>query len=331
MRVTRVAIVGAGVMGCAAAWALTARGAEVTVYEQFELDHERGSSHGRTRIVRLSYPEESWVRLARESMDAWRVLEAEAGTHLIDLYGIVELVSSRGVASASGLEACGIAYSWLDAAATRAVGAVLPEGWSALLQPEAGVVRSDLALRAFHDVAVSRGARFETGRRIESPDEVDADVVVVTTGPWIRELVPDVPVQVTRETLAYFRTDGAPAPAVVELDEITRGHGLYSLYDPVHGLKAGVHHGGPEVDPNVAGVPDPASVARVSEWVRERFPNADPEPVGAETCFYTSTVDGSFVLERRGRLVVGSACSGHGFKFAPVVGRQLASLALDKV
>jgi sarcosine oxidase len=150
----------------------------------------------------------------------------------------------------------------------------------------------------------------------------------VTTGPWIRELVPDVPVQVTRETLAYFRTDGDPVPAIVELDEITRGHGMYSLYDPAHGLKAGVHHGGPEADPNRAGAPDPASVARVSEWVRQRFPDVDPTPIDPQTCLYTSTVDGSFVLERRGRVVVGSACSGHGFKFAPVVGRRLAALAL---
>ena len=329
MRVTRVAIVGAGVMGCAATWALAARGADVTLYEQFELDHDRGSSHGRTRIVRLSYPDERWVRLARESMDAWRELEAEADTRLIDLYGIVELVSSRDLTSAAGLDACGVEYSWLDADGARALGAVLPAGWSALLQPEAGVVRSDLALRAFHDVAVAHGARVETGRRIASLDDVDADVVVVTTGPWIRELVPDVPVEVTRETLAYFRTGGRPAPAIVELDEITRGHGMYSLYDPVYGLKAGVHHGGPAVDANVVGAPDPASVARVSEWVRERFPDVDPEPIGAETCLYTSTLDGSFVLERRGRLVVGSACSGHGFKFAPVIGRRLAALALD--
>jgi sarcosine oxidase len=331
MGVTRVAIVGAGVMGCAAAWALTARGADVTVYEQFGLDHDRGSSHGRTRIVRLSYPDPNWVRLARESMDAWRELEAESGTSLIELYGIVELVSSRDLTSAAGLDALGIEYSWLDSDAARRLGAVLPDGWSALFQPEAGVVRSDLALRALHDAAVAHGARVETGRRIESLDDVDADVVVVTTGPWIRELVPDVPVQVTRETLAYFRSEGDPAPAIVELDEITRGHGMYSLYDPVYGLKAGVHHGGPDADANVAGAPDPASVARVSEWVRDRFPDVDPEPIGAETCFYTSTVDGSFVVERRGRLVVGSACSGHGFKFAPVVGRQLASLALDKV
>jgi sarcosine oxidase len=329
MSVTRVAIVGGGVMGCAAAWALAARGADVTLYEQFELDHERGSSHGRTRIVRLSYPDPRWVRLARKSMDAWRELEAESGTDLIELYGIVELVASRDLTSAAGLDACGIEYSWLDSDGARAVGAVLPDGWSALLQPEAGVVRSDLALRAFHDVAVAHGALVETGRRIESLDDVDADVVVVTTGPWIRELVPDVPVEVTRETLAYFRSEGKPAPAIVELDEITRGHGMYSLYDPVYGLKAGVHHGGPAVDPNVPGVPDPASIARVSEWVRDRFPDVDPEPIGAETCFYTSTVDGSFVVERRGRLVVGSACSGHGFKFAPVIGRLLAALALD--
>jgi sarcosine oxidase len=262
-------------------------------------------------------------------MDAWRELEADSRTKLIDLYGIVELVSSRDLTSASGLDALGIEYSWLDADATRALGAVLPDGWSALLQPEAGVVRADLARRAFLDLAASRGARVETGRRIESLDDVDADVVVLTTGPWIRELVPDVPVQVTRETLAYFRREGAPAPAIVELDEITRGHGMYSLYDPEYGLKAGVHHGGPEVDPNVEGDPDPSSVARVSEWVRDRFPDVDPTPIHPQTCLYTSTVDGSFVLERRGRVVVGSACSGHGFKFAPVIGRRLAALALD--
>ena len=91
---TRVAIIGAGVMGCAAAWALTARDADVTVHEQFELDHDRGSSHGRTRIVRLSYPDPYWVRLARESMDAWRELEQESGQELLDLQGIVELVSA---------------------------------------------------------------------------------------------------------------------------------------------------------------------------------------------------------------------------------------------
>jgi sarcosine oxidase len=329
MRVTRIAIVGAGVMGCATAWALTARGADVTVYEQFGLDHERGSSHGRTRIVRLSYPEAHWVRLAREAMDAWRELETESGQELLDLHGIVELVSAPELTSAAGLDACGVEYSWLDAEEARARGAELPQGWFALLQPEAGTVRADLARHAFLDLAIARGARVEAGEKVSSLDELDADVVVVTAGAWVRELVPDVPVQVTRETLAYFRREGAPGPAIVELDEITRGHGTYSLHDPVHGLKAGVHHGGPEVDPDVEGAPDAESVERVAAWVRDRLPDVDPEPLDAETCLYTSTVDGSFVLERRGRVVVGSACSGHGFKFAPVIGRRLAGLVLD--
>ncbi|MGZ4190810.1 MAG: FAD-dependent oxidoreductase, partial [Actinomycetota bacterium] len=242
--------------------------------------------------------------------------------------GIVELVATPELTSAAGLDACSVEYSWLDAAGARALGAVLPPGWFALLQPEAGIVRADLARHAFLDLAIARGARVVAGQRVESLDDLDADAVVVTSGAWVRELVPDVPVQVTRETVVYFRREGVAGPAIVELDEITRGHGMYSLHDPVHGLKAGVHHGGPHVDPDVEGAPDPESVARVAAWVRDRFPDVDPEPVGTETCLYTSTADGSFVLERRGRTVVGSACSGHGFKFAPVVGRRLAALAL---
>jgi len=103
---------------------------------------------------------------------------------------------------------------------------------------------------------------------------------------------------------------------------------MYSLHDPVHGLKAGAHHAGPEADPDTEATPDPAIVERISSWVRERFPGVDPDPVDAQTCLYTTTADERFILERRGRVVVGSACSGHGFKFAPAVGRRLAALVL---
>jgi sarcosine oxidase len=168
----------------------------------------------------------------------------------------------------------------------------------------------------------------QTNRRIESADELDADVVVVTAGPWVRKLVPDVPVTVTRETLAYFTREGPPPPSIVDLNAETGGHGMYSLHDPVHGLKAGAHHAGSETDPDTKAAPDPAIVERVAAWVRERFPDVDPEPVAADACLYTTTADERFVLERRGRVVVGSACSGHGFKFAPAVGRRLAELAL---
>ena len=328
MPVARVAVVGAGVMGCAAAWALTERGADVTVLEQFELDHARGSSHGRSRIVRLAYPDPAWVRLAGEAMAGWRDLEAESGQKLLALHGLVELAPSPELTSAAALDACGAEYRFLEPRETLARGVTPPPGWSALYQPEAGIVHADRARAAFLEAARRRGAEVETGRRVDSLDDVAADVVVVTAGAWVTKLVPDVPVRVTRETVAYFRREGPPVPSVVELSEATRGHAMYALYDPLHGLKAGAHHIGPEADPDEAGRPRGATVASIAAWVLRTLPG-DPQPVEIDTCIYTSTADESFLLERRGRVVVGSACSGHGFKFAPAVGRRLAALALE--
>jgi sarcosine oxidase len=325
--VTSVTVVGAGVMGCATAWALTERGADVTVVEQFDLDHERGSSHGRSRIVRLAYPDPAWVRLAQESYAGWRQLERESGRELLQLHGLVELVSAPELTSADALDACGIEYELLDADRVRPLGAKLPDGWAALYQPEAGIVLADDARHAFLDVARSRGARLETGRRVTTVDEVDGDAVVLTTGAWIRRLVHDLPVRVTSETIAYFRTR-RPMASIGELDEETRGHAWYALHDPRYGLKAGRHHGGVDADPDGDGGPDPALVDQIAAWVAQRLPDVDPRPVAAESCLYTSTADQSFICERRGRVVVGSPCSGHGFKFAPAVGRRLAELAV---
>jgi sarcosine oxidase len=319
---TKVAVVGAGVMGSATAWALRARGADVTLYDQFDGDHTRGSSHGRSRIFRLAYPEEHWVELAEEALAGWRELERATGSELLELHGLVELSSSVAVSSRDVLAARGIENDLLDADALRARGVELPPGWVALWQPDAGVVLAKAALAAFRgDVPVVR-------RRVEALEDVDADVVIATAGPWIAKLVPDVPVRVTRETVAYFAYDGRPMPSVVELDDDTRKHAMYALYDPQYGLKAGAHHAGRVADPDVYEAADPAIVERIVDWVRERFPGVDPVPVAAESCIYTSTADESFVLERRGRVVIGSACSGHGFKFAPAVGRRLARLAL---
>lgn len=317
-----VAVVGAGVMGSATAWALAARGADVTLYEQFDDGHVHGSSHGRTRIFRLAYPEQHWVAFAEEALAGWRELEHETGRELLGLYGLVELSTTLDVGSRDVLAARGIEHRVLDPDQLRAYGVEPPAGWTALLQPGAGVVRAADAIAAF------RGGTAVERRRVESLDELDADAVVVTAGPWIRQLVPDLPVRVTRETVAYFTLDGPPLPSVVEVDTTTRHHAMFALHDPVHGLKAGAHHAGHEADPDVAEPPDAALVERIAAWVRERFPGADPEPVAAETCVYTSTADESFILERRGRAVIGSACSGHGFKFAPAVGKRLAELAL---
>ncbi len=104
---------------------------------------------------------------------------------------------------------------------------------------------------------------------------------------------------------------------------------MYSLHDPLHGLKAGAHHAGGEVSPDERDEPGPALVERIAEWVARTYPDADPDPVAAETCMYTTTPDEHFILERRGKVVIGSACSGHGFKFAPAIGTRLAAMAAE--
>ena len=319
----RVAVVGAGVNGLAAAATLARAGHEVAVHEQHELDHRQGSSHGRSRIFRLSYPDQDWVRLAKEAHEGWRSLEEETGERLIEYTGLIEL----GETSEAALDACGVPWEALepDAVALR-FGIRADE--RALLQPEAGISLADVARRAFASVARRHGAAFREHARVGSLSALDADVVVVTAGAWAKPLLAaegiDLDVAVTRETVVYFPLDRT-VPSVIEYG---RGPGaaMYSLRDPLHGLKAGAHIAGAAADPDDAGAPDPALVEATVEWVRERFPEAGA-PIASETCLYTTTSDHGFVLERHGRIVVGSACSGHGFKFAPAVGTRLAALA----
>jgi monomeric sarcosine oxidase len=327
-----IAIVGAGVMGAATAWQLARRGHDVEIHEQFHIGHMHGSSHGRSRIVRLAYPEPQWVQLAAEAMAGWREVEEESGEQLLELHGLLELGGDPATSSRDALDEHGAEYELLDAAAARARWPIgVPDGWTVLFQPEAGIVRADLAWQALLDVAAKHGAQLRESSRVNSLAELDADVVVVTAGPWaVRLLEPEgieLPVRVTRETVAYFRLDGHPLPSVVQLNPETRGHAMYSLRDPIHGLKAGAHHAGPETDPDDDGLPDLDLLDAISAWVGETYTEVDPKPLGAETCVYTTTADESFVLERHGRIVVGSACSGHGFKFAPAVGERLAALA----
>jgi sarcosine oxidase len=325
-----VAVVGAGVAGLAAAWALAREGRDVVVHEQFEVGHDCGSSHGRSRIFRLAYAEAEWVRLAQEALDGWRRLEAESGERLLELHGLLEIVRHLDESSAPMLEECGLAWERLEAdEVERRFPLRVPAGSFAVLQPEAGVVLADRALAAF-----ARGLDVREGSPVQRLSGVDADVVVCAAGAWARQLLAaegiELPVKVTRETVAYFRlADPGPVPSVVSFKPDRFEHDVYSLADPTHGLKVGVHHAGPEVEPGDVGEPDPGLVERIEAWAGEVFRLDGPRAIGAETCLYTTTADERFVLERHGRIVVGSACSGHGFKFAPAVGERLAALASE--
>jgi sarcosine oxidase len=323
----KVGIIGAGVMGLATGWALKRRGHEPVVYEQFAIGHPHGSSHGRSRIFRFAYAEPEYVRLAQESFGLWRELEAETGETVLELSGLVEVVRTLEESTAETLEACGVAWERLDREeAERRYPIHVPEGSFVVVQPEAGIARADVALRAF-----AKGLDVRENTRVH-PDDVNADAVVITAGSWVNELLDEpLDVKTTRETLCYYRPDtgGRPVPSVVSFKPGDHTHDMYSLADPKHGLKVGAHHAGPEVDPNVPGEPEPELIERITAWAGQTYRLADPDPVGAETCMYTSTPDQSFILERRGRVVIGSPCSGHGFKFAPAVGERLAALAVE--
>jgi sarcosine oxidase len=338
-----VAVVGCGIMGAAAGWWLARSGAEVALLERFAVGHAHGSSHGSSRIFRYSYPDVDHVRMAQEALPLWRELEAETGDALLVTTGGLD--TGEGVEErARALAACGAAFELLDAGAAsrRFPRLSLPAGAAAVHQPDGAVILAGRAWRALAAAAVARGARLHEhtevlglavgggGVEVRTPGAtLRARVAVVTAGAWARPLLAgagiDLPTVVTRETVAYFGiADELTLPTLVDW-----GPGsLYALPSPGEGIKAGAHQATHAVDPDSEAAVDPASIERIRAWVAARYPSADPEPLRAETCLYTNTADERFILERRGPVVAGSACSGHGFKFAPLIGRRLAELAL---
>jgi sarcosine oxidase len=325
---TEVVVVGAGVMGLATARSLARAGRDVVVCEQFELGHNRGSSHGRSRIVRLSYPEAHWVGLAQESFPLWRELEAECGMPLLDLHGTLDL--GNWAPNRDALTACGVPFEVLDAGQIEhRFGIRADPGDRGLYQADGGVIVADAAVEALAaGLEVREGLRVE---EIEVNDEsvgaggVRARVAVVAAGAWAPALA-GVDATPTAETVSYFSLSRS-VPSVI--DTTAGGRSGYALAaTPSGGLKAGLHQSGRPTDPDEASLPDRELAARTAAWVERRFPEAG-RVTHTETCLYTTRENDEFLLERRGRIVVGSPCSGHGFKFAPVIGQKLAALALE--
>jgi sarcosine oxidase len=242
------------------------------------------------------------------------------------LTGLVDLPEDPDRLAAT-LDETGTAYELLSAEEVKRRFDLVTDCYKAVWQPDAGVVRADRALAAF-----ARGLEVREGTAVRSlvPGRVDtdggvieADTVVVAAGGWVDELAPGLPVTPTRETVSYFRLpDERAVPSVIdyanrETYALTAGPGL---------LKVGVHRTGPPTEPARAGTPDEDIVRFASEWAARTFPLATPDPAAVETCIYTNTDDARFMVERRDSVVVCSACSGHGFKFAPAVGVRVAEL-----
>ncbi len=344
-----VVVVGGGIVGAATAWELARTGRDVVLVEQFELGHDRGSSHGATRVFRLSYPDPAWIRLAQEAALAWRALEAETGEDLLRITGSVD-VGSYTTGNARALRECGVTTSLLGLSeAAHRWGLVLDPSEKALFQPDAGVLSAATALELFHSgvrdvariVTATRVERLEVGNdsivAVTSAGELTTRAAVVAAGAWApRMLAPlgiDLAVTPTRETVAYLDVGRAEDLPVLMFERSGRAHdegvGVYALADGPATLKVGVHHTGPVTDPDEPAGPEAWLADAALAWAARRLPDRPATLIALETCIYTNTADESFVIERHGRVVVASACSGHAFKFAPALGRTVAALAAE--
>jgi sarcosine oxidase len=348
----RVVIVGGGITGVAALRAVSRAGLAAVLLEQFALGHDRGSSHGATRIFRLAYPDPHYTQLACRALAGWHALEDELGEQLISPTGSLD-IGETAVADAAGLASLGIAHELLDGReAAKRWPLSFDRGEPVLYHADGGTLRADRAIQGLLD-----GARAAGGLIIEhtavseirpeknavvldaSTGKIAAGAVVVAAGAWSRGLLAPIDIELettpTRETVTYFELDNAEdIPTVIDYARLPRDHpgndlATYSLTAPGVGLKVGLHRGGPVTDPDLAGEIDAGTVAWSSEWVGQRFPGAVPTPLQSETCIYTNTPDQDFVVERHGRIVVASACSGHGFKFAPALAESIAALVGD--
>ncbi len=303
-------------------------------------------------MFRLAYPNPDYVRLARRALESWRGLERAAGEELLVTTGGLY---AGGWAEACGaaLAACGVSREWLPAAEAeeRFPGIALDGLERVLFQADGGVCLADRAVAAQVRLAraagvevreaaeVTRFAVDDRGIAVTSGEEtVHAPVAVIAAGPWagdlLFELGIDLPLRPAFAQITYFDPRASSAPMPPCLVEAEFGPGVAAGGYWVSGAggarpKAGSGAPGRAVHPSLAPFEvDPAREALDAAWVARRLPAFDPTPVATETCVYTMAPDEDFVLERVGPVVVASACSGHGFKFGPLLGEILAALAL---
>jgi sarcosine oxidase len=357
MAAVDVAVIGLGAMGSAALHHLASRGQRVVGIEQFRPGHDRGSSHGETRIIRLGYFEHpSYVPLVRAAYPLWRALERKSGQSLLRITGIIELGAPDGTLVAGTLRssrAHGLPHEVLDAAGVMRRFPVfrVPSRFIGVFQPEGGILAAEPAIHAQIALAKAAGADVRTNETVRAVEprpggvrivtdtgHIEAGQAIVAAGPWVKKLLPDfpVPLRVTRQVLGWFE----PADAAMFGRErcpvfmIENAAGVF--YGFPAGAKPGIkfakhHHEDEAVDPAARARPMSGSdEALLRAALAAHVPAADGKLLDAQACLYTMAPDGDFILDRLPAypdIIVASPCSGHGFKFAPVIGEILADLA----
>lgn len=337
---SEVVVVGAGLLGLSTARALARTGHEVVLLEQAEVGHEASGSKGSCRIFRLGYDDAEMVGLAMRARGTWAELEDESGRRLLHPTPHLTLGEHLGGVR-DAMRTAGAPHELLTEAEAAARYPAIAVGGPALLELESCVISADTTLRALAAAVpdirpgVTVTGIADDGRRVTvrtTSGEISARAAVVCAGPWTAGLVAGsgitVPSVATLEQVAYVSTAGVPDPVL----PIFICHGPPEAYGlPVPGealYKFGFHHSGPVIDPGSQDQsPDSELTARLTGLAHEYLPGLGPELTRTERCVYDNSPDEDFVVDRVGRIVIGSGTSGTGFKFGPLLGELLAGLA----
>lgn len=350
----RIAVLGLGGVGTAAARFLAQAGHQVVGFEQFRLDHDRGSSYGGSRIIRKVYPDPLYASLMEAAYPLWEALERESGDSLFLRCGGF-FFGPEGDAEMEATEAAlrqvGVPYEALSrsAAAERLPQFRLREGEYGLWEPESGLLRASRCVLANARGARAAGAELREEARVEALEpaaggvrlRVDGrdelfDRVVVTAGPWTEALLAPwvrLPLTVTRQQYAHFRVregrfDPGAFPVWIDFRELFYG---FPEHEDAPGAKVALHRPGSPLNPDSPDrEPRERENERLRAYLRERLPGLSGEVTFSKVCLYTNTPDEDFLLDRLpgdGRVVFIGGLSGHGFKFTVLLGLLAARLA----
>lgn len=350
-------VLGLGGMGSAALWHLARRGHRVLGIEQFGIGHDRGSSHGATRIIRKAYFEHAdYVPLLHRTYDLWSELEAASGKHLVFRTGLLLFGSPTGsvisgVKRAASLHQLDIDEVSLPNVRTRFPGFGPADHMTALLEKDAGYLAVEACVRAQIEQAVAHGARVAANQaaREWSADSggvvvrTDQDVhraqsLVICAGAWTRDVLRDLglPLEVRRKVTFWFEADrsvydiSAGCPTFCFDTPEGFFYGFPILGD--EGMKVSEHTGGRVVDHPDAldrSVHD-SDLGPVARFIQAYLPSVTTHVVKNSTCMYTMTPDEQFIVDLHPdhpNVVIAAGFSGHGFKFAPIIGSVAADLA----
>lgn len=351
----KTGVIGLGGTGSAALRFLADAGHEVHGFEQFRIGHDRGSSHGQSRIIRYTYADPIYTRMMGDAYPLWYDLEADAGeTLLVQNGGLFFGPSGHPEMKAAerSLVEGGRTYEVLDADVTHArypAFHLKPEE-VAIFQADSGLLRASACVAANIRLAAGRGATvhenapitaLRRGGRGVSVHGADGSVqtfdsVLITAGPWTGKLLADqgLPLVVTRQEIVYLRIarkveSFQPDRFPVWIDASSYEYGFPSD-GAIAGVKIAAHRRGERVDPDsVRRTVDETYIAERVAYARVRFPDLDSAPVYAQVCLYTNTPDEGFIVDAVPDLPgvwLVSGCSGHGFKFTVLLGKIGASL-----